>query len=74
MNKFSISSGCGTKRMPLPPPPATALIITGYPIASAISLANSIVSTMPSLPGITGMPEAFIVSLATDLLPILAIA
>ena len=43
-------------------------------MASAISLANSIVSTMPSLPGITGIPEAFIVSLATDLLPILAIA
>jgi len=37
------SAGFSTSRMPLPPPPATALISTGYPIfpASASSTAGS---------------------------------
>jgi len=38
---FSTSSSAQTTRIPLPPPPAVALIITGYPIFFANTLAAS---------------------------------
>ncbi len=42
--------------MPRPPPPAAALIMTGYPISRACSTAASTVSTGPSLQAATGTP------------------
>ncbi|VVB89824.1 Uncharacterised protein [uncultured archaeon] len=63
-----------TTFMPMPPPPDDALTITGYPMLSAISRASS-KSFMPfSLPGITGIPAAFMVFLASILLPTLSMA
>jgi hypothetical protein len=38
-------------RMPLPPPPADALIITGKPISSAMRAASASSSTTPMWPG-----------------------
>ena len=55
--------------MPLPPPPAAAFNITGYPIFSAISNASFNPFTLPSEPGITGTPAFFIISFALDLFP-----
>ena len=40
LNAFSIWSSFSTKRMPLPPPPAEAFNITGYPAFSASSFAS----------------------------------
>mmetsp|Transcript_33206 Transcript_33206/g.73178 ORF Transcript_33206/g.73178 Transcript_33206/m.73178 type:complete len:203 (-) Transcript_33206:475-1083(-) len=45
MNWFLSSEGSCTMRMPLPPPPSEALIITGYPISSATTAACSGVNT-----------------------------
>jgi tripartite-type tricarboxylate transporter receptor subunit TctC len=42
----------------------------GYPIVLEISAASPTVLTTPSLPGTTGTPAFFIVSLASDLSPI----
>ena len=72
-NAFSNSSSLETILIPLPPPPKEALIITGYPILLASILASSIFSIRPSLPGITGTFAFFIISLATDLFPIIFI-
>ena len=55
--------------MPLPPPPADALISTGYPTASAKARASSTRSTTPSEPGTVGTPQAVMVSRAAALLP-----
>ena len=41
-------------RMPLPPPPAVALISTGKPISCATRTASASSSIRPSLPGTTG--------------------
>ena len=57
-------------RIPRPPPPAVALMITGYLMAFANSFASSTVSIKPSEPGITGTPARFIVSFAVALSPI----
>ena len=45
-------------RIPRPPPPSTALIITGSPISAATRLAASSSGTAPSLPGMIGRPAA----------------
>ena len=57
-------------RIPRPPPPAVALMITGYLIVLANSIASSTVSKSPSEPGITGTPAFFMVSFAVALSPI----
>ena len=41
-------------RMPLPPPPINALIMTGRPNSSANALASCAVSSALSVPGTTG--------------------
>ncbi len=46
--------------MPLPPPPAAALIATGYPISAAIRAASSALSTGSVTPGTIGTPAAAI--------------
>ena len=56
--------------MPLPPPPAEALINTGKPIFLAICFASSTELTSPSEPGTTGTPFFFIRLLAADFSPI----
>ena len=73
LNSFSKSFSSYTARMPLPPPPRAAFIITGYPIEAAISfpLAASITGSL--VPGMTGTPAASIVFLASCLLPVFSI-
>ena len=44
--------------MPLPPPPAAALIMTGKPIRAASTAASASSAMGPSLPGTTGTPAA----------------
>ena len=61
-------------RMPLPPPPATALIMTGKPIFSATFRAVISSSTVPSLPGITGTFALTAISRALALSPKLMMA
>ena len=59
-----------TSRMPLPPPPAVALSITGYPTTSDANFLHSLKSIInPSEPGIVGTPAYFIVSFAAALSP-----
>ena len=70
---FSISPSFHTTRIPLPPPPAVALIITGYPISLANFLAAVTSSNKPSPPGTTGTPALIMVSLAVILSPMLLI-
>ena len=72
-NAFSISPSFHTTRIPLPPPPAVALIITGYPISFANFLAALTSSNKPSPPGTTGTPALIMVSLAVILSPMLLI-
>ena len=57
-------------RMPRPPPPAAALIITGKPIFSASANAASGESRRPRLPGTVGTPAAAAASRAATLSPI----
>ena len=66
---FSISLSSHTRRIPLPPPPAVAFIITGYPISLAASLACSASLNNPSTPGTTGTPAAIMVAFAVILSP-----
>ena len=61
-------------RIPLPPPPATALIMTGKPIFLATLRAFSSLSTTPSLPGMTGTLALVAISLALALSPKLTMA
>ncbi len=56
-------------RMPLPPPPADALTITGRPMSRATTSASAALSMMPSEPGVTGTPAAVIVARAAALSP-----
>ena len=70
---FSISSSFQTTRIPLPPPPAVAFKITGYPISLAKVFASSTLSNKPLPPGTTGTPALIMVSLAVILSPILLI-
>ena len=60
-------------RMPLPPPPADALIMTGKPAVARRREAVRRRRHGAVRPGTTGTPAARIVSLATDLSPILEI-
>ena len=64
--------------MPLPPPPAAALSMTGKPIffaaASAASAFGKPLPLGPLSPGTTGVPAAVTVLRASVLLPILRIA
>ena len=64
--------------MPLPPPPAAALISTGKPIFFAATSACSAVGKPspagPLSPGTTGVPAAVTVLRASVLLPIFRIA
>ena len=61
-------------RMPRPPPPAAALIITGKPVVSTKANAASADSTRPSLPGTVGTPALAAASRAATLSPIRRIA
>src|SRR6266567_2042784 len=45
--------------MPRPPPPAEALIISGYPMCAASFASCSSPSMTPSLPGMVGRPAVF---------------
>ena len=69
LNPFSASLALLITRIPLPPPPATALSITGYPICSPISKSSSTEDKV-LLPGIIGKPASFAVFLALTLSPI----
>ena len=51
----SRSSMRSTFRIPRPPPPLTALIMTGKPYFSAKALTSSKLSTAPFVPGIMGI-------------------
>jgi len=69
-NNFTNSPGSLTKRIPQPPPPAVALIITGKLISLATMIAPYVESKIPSLPGTVGTPAFFIVSRGVALSPI----
>ncbi len=56
-------------RMPFPPPPAAALIITGNPISRATARASSNSSISPSEPGTVGTPTSIMVRRAVALSP-----
>jgi hypothetical protein len=62
-----------TRRMPLPPPPAEALIITGKPMR-AMSTASSGSRTGSTVPGTTGTPAAVTVRRARSLSPMAVMA
>ncbi len=58
----------------MPPPPAAALIITGYPIRPASATAAPTSATGSLLPAATGTPACSIRFLALILSPICSIA
>ncbi len=62
------------RRMPLPPPPADAFIITGKPISDATRTALSVLSISPRKPGTTLTPAAFASFFDWILSPIAAMA
>ena len=62
-----------TALIPLPPPPAEALIITGNPILLEILIASSSDSIAPPDPGMVGTFALFIVDTAVALSPIFSI-
>ena len=67
------SSAFQTALIPLPPPPAVAFNITGYP-ASLANFSHSLKSFMiPSEPGIQGTPAEIMVDFAEALSPIWSI-
>ena len=71
------SSGEVTSLIPLPPPPATALMRSGYPMRAAARSITDSASPGPngsSVPGTTGTPAAIAARRAAVLLPISAIA
>ena len=67
---FSRSSSFQTALIPLPPPPALALSITGYPVFLATFTHVLKSGMIPSLPGTQGTPASIIVVLAIALSPI----
>ncbi len=69
VNASARPAASSTLRMPRPPPPAVALIISGKPIASACLRASSIDSTGPPLHGATGTPDRSARCLASILSP-----
>ena len=61
--------------MPLPPPPAVALISSGKPICGATAMISSSRSPpSPSVPGTTGTPALMTVARAMALSPMAAMA
>ena len=64
------SSSFHIRRIPLPPPPAVAFSMTGYPISLATLRPSFSSLSNPSDPGTHGTPAAIIVALALDLSPI----
>ena len=58
-NPSLTSSSLNATRIPLPPPPADALIMTGYPTSFANTAAWSSSRTSPSKPGITNQSASF---------------
>ena len=60
--------------MPLPPPPMAALIMTGYPTASATRAASASSMTGASVPGTTGTPSRMAVRRAATLSPMARMA
>ena len=64
------SSEFRATRMPLPPPPALALIMTGNPILSASTAAALMSEITPSLPGTVGRPARLAWARAAALSPI----
>ena len=69
----SETSLCAT-RIPRPPPPAAALMMTGYPISAASLIAIFSSSTAPSLPGTVGTFAFFASFLHATLSPTASIA
>ena len=72
-NDRANSSASLATRIPLPPPPAAALMITGKPICSAKTCASSESSTGPGDPGTIGTLQACIVLRAAALSPMVRI-
>ena len=60
--------------IPLPPPPADALIITGYPISLEILIASSAFSIKPMWPGTQETPASIAIFFEVILSPIDMIA
>ena len=60
--------------MPIPPPPAAALTMTGKPIRSASAAAAAALVSGSRLPGATGTPACSIRFLARILSPICSMA
>ena len=56
LNNAGSSSSLRTMRMPRPPPPADALMITGKPTCRAHSMASPSLARIPSEPGRMGTP------------------
>ena len=69
-----ISCSDSTSRMPLPPPPAAALSMTGKPICTAAETISSSLSIVPCEPGTTGTPAAIMRLRASTLSPMASIA
>jgi len=67
------SSASRATRIPLPPPPADALMITGKPIFTAKGQCVPDIFHRPRVPGTTGTPFAIIVARAVALSPIVRI-
>ena len=63
-----------TSRIPLPPPPAVALSITGKPIFFATRRTSASVAIGSTVPGTTGTPAAWTVFRASVLEPIVRMA
>ena len=68
------SSAEATTRIPLPPPPAEAFTITGYPISAAAANASSVSETAPLVPGTHDTPDPSAKALDSILSPITLMA
>ena len=55
-NAEGSSPALSTRAMPMPPPPAAALSMTGYPISQATRSASTAWAVVSWLPGTTGTP------------------
>src|SRR5262249_28285329 len=72
-NALWISAGDRTSRIPLPPPPAAALSIIGYPTLAAMEAASWTDATADVVPGTTGAPAVSAATRALVLVPIIRI-
>ena len=73
-NAEGSSPALSTRAMPMPPPPAAALSMTGYPISQATRSASTASAVVSWLPGTTGTPAAAMSRRASVLSPIRRIA